>query len=114
MPKGNIVRITKKTLMHPMELDTDVIVTLEVMRRNFKLDSPVYARTDLPAVIRRCLVHIEGWRYCSDKGEHEYYGVIPVLATQECVTSNLFTDDEKALGYKEVSFMQSEIILKVE
>lgn len=110
--KGNVVRFPTRRdriaerLMHPLELESDVVVESAVMKRHFDLEW-LHGPT-IPEVIRRCVVHIEGWRYCPEKGEHEYTGVIPVVHS-----SALFTDAERAAGVKELTFWQHEVVTQV-
>ena len=87
-------------VLHPYELDTGVIIADKALQRNFPtLDMTVESPT------RRTIIYIASWRWCPEKYYHEYTGMISVDPN-----SDLFTEEEKAYGYKELSFTQEEIM----
>jgi hypothetical protein len=98
---------TRERIMHPVDVDVEVVMDLNGIKDQFQMhEGGIYFglpdEVQFPRDIRRGLV--ESWTYCPEEGEHRYTVSIAVDPN-----SHLFTEEEKAYGYKTVNVRQRHI-----
>lgn len=93
--------------MHPVEVDSEVVIASSALARAFRHVPMSRLFLDVPVGHPMRRGQIDGWVYCPDLGEHEYDVAIKVDPN-----SDFFTETEKAYGYKVIKVLQRHIISK--